>query len=165
MLKDFRDFINRGNVIDLAVAVMVGGAFGSLTQSLVQDVIMPPIGLLVQGSDFSHLGIVLAGSEGYGSVQEAIAAGAPVIRYGAFLNTLLNFLVVASVLFLVVRGYNQLRRSFARQEETTPGPPPAPSRQEVLLAEIRDLLARPTAGSEATATSPAPARDSGRKEE
>jgi large conductance mechanosensitive channel len=142
VFREFRDFINRGNVIDLALAVAVGGAFGAITQSLVRDVIMPPIGLVLQGQDFSHLGIVLNDAERYASVQEAIEAGAPVIRYGAFLNTVLNFLVVSLALFLVVRAYNQLRRRFERQDETTPGPPPAPSRQEVLLAEIRDLLAR-----------------------
>lgn len=142
MFKEFRDFINRGNVIDLAVAVMIGTAFGAITQSLVRDVIMPPIGLLLEGRDFSRLGIVLTGADRYASVQDAIDAGAPVIRYGAFLNTVLNFLVVAMVLFLVVRSYNQLRRRFVSQEESTPGPPPAPSRQEVLLSEIRDLLAQ-----------------------
>lgn len=142
MFREFRDFINRGNVIDLAVAVAVGGAFGAITQSLVRDIVMPPIGLLLQGHDFSHLGIVLSGADQYSSVPDAIAAGAPVILYGAFLNTLLNFLVISLALFLVVRGYNQLRRRFDRQEEASPGPPPAPSRQEVLLSEIRDLLAR-----------------------
>ncbi|MEX2540958.1 MAG: large-conductance mechanosensitive channel protein MscL [Trueperaceae bacterium] len=142
MFREFRDFINRGNVIDLAVAVMIGAAFGAITQSLVRDIIMPPIGLLVEGRDFSRLGIVLSDAGRYATVQEAVDAGAPVIRYGAFLNTVLNFLVVAMVLFLVVRSYNQLRRRFVPREESTPGPPPAPSRQEVLLSEIRDLLAQ-----------------------
>jgi len=140
ILIEFRNFINRGNVIDLAVAVLIGGAFGAITQSLAQDVFMPVIGLLLQGRDFSHLGVVLV--DGYATVQEAIEAGAPVIRYGSLLNTLINFLVVSLVLFGVVRGYNSLRTRFARQEEAQPGPPPAPSRQEVLLAEIRDLLAQ-----------------------
>lgn len=139
LMKEFRDFINRGNVIDLAVAVVIGGAFGAITQSLARDLFMPLVGLLLQGRDFSHLGIVLV--PGYASVQAATEAGVPVIRYGAFLNAVLNFLVVSLVLFLVVRSYNSLRRRFDREEEATPGPPPAPSRQEVLLAEIRDLLA------------------------
>ncbi|MEX2536882.1 MAG: large-conductance mechanosensitive channel protein MscL [Trueperaceae bacterium] len=141
MLRDFRDFINRGNVIDLAVAVMVGSAFGSITQSLVNDVIMPPIGLLLGGVDFVDLGIILTDAPSYTSVPDAMAAGAPVLRYGAFLNTVLNFLLISFVLFLVVRGYNNLRRRFSRQEEKSPGPPPAPSREEVLLSEIRDILA------------------------
>jgi large conductance mechanosensitive channel len=142
MFREFRDFINRGNVIDLAVAVMVGAAFGAITQSLVRDIIMPPVGLILEGTDFSRLGVVLSDADRYATVQEALEAGAPVIRYGVFLNTVLNFLVVSLVLFLTVRGYNQLRRRFERLEETSPGPPPAPSRQEVLLAEIRDLLAQ-----------------------
>ena len=142
MLKDFRDFINRGNVIDLAVAVIVGAAFGSITQSLVNDVVMPPVGLLLGGVDFAELGVILTDGENYASVAEAVAAGAPVLRYGAFINTILNFLVISLVMFMVVRGYNQLRRHFSRQEESTPGPPPAPSREEVLLAEIRDILAQ-----------------------
>ena len=145
MLREFRDFINRGNVVDLAVAVMVGSAFGAITNSLVADLITPIIGLVAQGTDFSNLAIVLKG--GYSSVQEAIDAGAPVLRYGSFLNTVFNFLIVSAVLFLVVRAYNTLRRRFDRQEEKTPGPPPAPSRQEVLLSEIRDLLASQARGT------------------
>src|SRR5690625_4433413 len=144
ILIEFRNFINRGNVIDLAVAVLIGGAFGAITQSLAQDVFMPVVGLLLQGRDFSHLGFVLV--DGYSSVAEAMEAGAPVIRYGTLLNALINFLVVSLVLFGVVRGYNTLRTRFAKQEEAQPGPPPAPSRQEVLLAEIRDLLAQKTPG-------------------
>ena len=146
MLKDFRDFINRGNVIDLAVAVAVGAAFGAITQSLVNDIVMPPVGLLLAGVDFNNMGIILTGAQNYSSVPEAVAAGAPVLRYGAFLTTLINFLVISLVMFLVVRSYNQLRRRFQRAEAITPGPPPAPSRQEVLLAEIRDLLAAQTSG-------------------
>ncbi|HEX7002598.1 MAG TPA: large-conductance mechanosensitive channel protein MscL [Trueperaceae bacterium] len=141
MLKDFRDFINRGNVIDLAVAVVVGSAFGAITQSLVNDVVMPPVGLLLAGVDFNNMGIILQDSASYPSVPDAVAAGAPVLRYGAFLTTIINFLIISLAMFSVVRGYNQLRRRFQRQEAVTPGPPPAPSRQEVLLAEIRDLLA------------------------
>src|SRR5690625_2433605 len=140
ILIEFRNFINRGNVIDLAVAVLIGDAFGAITQSLAQDVFMPVIGLLLQRRDFSHLGGVLV--DGYATVHEAIAAGAPVIRYGSLLHTLISFLVVSLVLFGGVRGYTSLRTRVARQEEAPPGRPPAPSRQEVLLAEIRDLLAQ-----------------------
>lgn len=141
MLKDFRDFVNRGNVIDLAVAVIVGAAFGAITQSLVNDIVMPPIGLLLAGVDFNNMGVILTDTGNYATIPEAVAAGAPVLRYGAFLNTIINFLVISLVMFMVVRGYNQLRRRFQRQEEVSPGPPPAPSREEVLLAEIRDILA------------------------
>ena len=139
MLKEFRDFINRGNVVDLAVAVMIGAAFGAITSSLVEDIITPVLGLVLQGTDFSNLVLVLA--RGYESAEAAIEAGAPVIRYGAFLNTVFNFLLVALVLFMVVRSYNQLRRRFAREEEMAPEAPPAPSREEVILSDIRDLLA------------------------
>lgn len=141
MLKDFRDFVNRGNVIDLAVAVIVGAAFGAITQSLVNDIVMPPIGLLLAGVDFNNMGVILTDTGNYATIPEAVAAGAPVLRYGAFLNTIINFLVISLVMFMVVRGYNQLRRRFQRQEEVSPGPPPAPSREEVLHAEIRDILA------------------------
>ena len=102
MLKEFRDFINRGNVVDLAVAVMIGAAFGAITSSLVEDIITPVLGLVLQGTDFSNLVLVLA--RGYESAEAAIEAGAPVIRYGAFLNTVFNFLLVALVLFMVVRS-------------------------------------------------------------
>lgn len=141
MLREFQEFINRGNVIDLAVAVIIGTAFGAITTSLVDQVIMPVIGLLVGGMDFSSLGIILAPRGQFASVPEALAAGAPVIQYGAFLNTVINFLIIAFVLFLVVRSYNSMRERLKRKEAEGPGAPPAPSREEVLLAEIRDLLA------------------------
>jgi len=140
MLKEFRDFINRGNVLDLAVAVVIGGAFGAITASLVDQVIMPVIGLIVGGVDFSNLGIILRGRDLYSSVQEAVAAGAPVIQYGAFLNTVINFIVVAFAMFLVVKSFNEMRRRFERKQEEAP-PAPEPTAEERLLMEIRDLLA------------------------
>ena len=138
MLKEFREFMNRGNVLDLAVAVVIGAAFGAVTSSLVDQVLMPVIGLLVGGVDFSDLGIILRGRDLYGSVSEAVAAGAPVIQYGAFLNTVINFLIVAFAMFLVVKAFNQRRRRFERPVEA---PPPEPTAEERLLTEIRDLLA------------------------
>lgn len=138
MLKEFREFMNRGNVLDLAVAVVIGAAFGAVTSSLVDQVLMPVIGLLVGGVDFSDLGIILRGRDLYGSVSEAVAAGAPVIQYGAFLNTVINFLIVAFAMFLVVKAFNQMRRRFERPVEA---PPPEPTAEERLLTEIRDLLA------------------------
>lgn len=142
MFKEFRDFINRGNVVDLAVAVIIGAAFGRVTTSLVNDVVMPPLGLLVAGVDFANIGIVLRDAELYGSVAEAVAAGAPVILIGAFLNTVVNFVIVAFVIFLVVRAYNHMLKRFAKPVEAaelTPEPATADVR---LLTEIRDLLAR-----------------------
>ncbi len=108
MLKEFRDFATRGNVIDLAVAVMIGAAFGSIVTSLVNDVLMPPIGLLLGKVDFSNLFINLSG-EAYTSLTEAQKAGAPTLNYGVFLNTVLNFLIIAFAIFLVIRQINKGR--------------------------------------------------------
>ncbi len=143
MLKEFRDFIARGNVLDLAVAVVIGAAFGAVTTSLVNQVIMPVVGLLLGGTDFSSLGIILKDRALYASVPDAVAAGAPVIQYGAFLNTIINFLIIAAVLFMVIRSFNALKaRAAAPAEPEAPAAPPEPSAEERLLAEIRDLLAR-----------------------
>lgn len=139
MLKEFRDFINRGNVVDLAVAVIIGGAFGRITTSLVNQVIMPPLGLLVGGVDFANLGFILADADQYASVAEAVEAGAPVIQFGAFLNTVINFLIVAGVVFLVVRSYTQMLKRFETRK-ADPADPEAPPVDVQLLTEIRDLL-------------------------
>jgi len=137
MLKEFKEFAMKGNVIDLAVGVVIGGAFGGIVTSLVNDVLMPPIGLLTGGVDFSNLfvtlrdGVKAAGP--YASLAEAKAAGAVTLNLGVFVNTCIQFLIVAFAIFLLVRSINRLRR----QE---PPPPAETPRQEVLLAEIRDLL-------------------------
>ena len=142
MLKEFREFISRGNVLDLAVAVIIGAAFGAITTSLVNQVIMPVVGLALGGVDFSTLGIILKGGGTYASVNDAVAAGAPVIQYGAFLNTIINFLIIAFVLFMVIRSFNEMkRRSEKRAEPAQPVEPPPPPAEERLLTEIRDLLA------------------------
>jgi large conductance mechanosensitive channel len=140
MLKEFRDFINRGNVIDLAVAVIIGGAFGQITAALVNQVIMPPLGLLIGGVDFASLGFILKDAGAYTSVAAAVEAGAPVIQIGAFLNTVINFLIVALTIFLVLRAYNRAQARFARAEAAAPAEPAAPPADVVLLTEIRDLL-------------------------
>jgi len=130
MFKEFREFIARGNVVDLAVGVIIGGAFGAIVKSLVDQVIMPPIGLIAGGIDFSQLKLVL---------KPAVAATkAPevAILYGAFINTVVQFLIVAFVIFLVVKGVNALRREKAAE----PAAPAPPSPTETLLGEIRDLL-------------------------
>lgn len=134
-LKEFREFAVRGNVIDLAVAVVIGAAFTAIVNSLVNDIIMPPIGLLMGGIDFSEFYINLSGTE-YASLAEAQAAGAPLIRYGIFINAVINFLIVALAIFLVVKQINR----FKRKEEAAA--PPAPPQDVVLLTEIRDLLKR-----------------------
>lgn len=134
MLQEFRDFIKRGNVIDLAVAVIIGGAFGAIVTSLVNDIIMPPIGLILGGVDFTNLFINLSGGD-YASLTAAQEAGAATINYGLFINNVINFLIVAFVIFLIVRQINALKKA----EEAAPPPPAGPTTEE-LLAEIRDLL-------------------------
>jgi large conductance mechanosensitive channel len=137
MLKEFKEFAMRGNVIDLAVGVIIGAAFGKIVTSLVNDIIMPPIGLLLGNADFGDLFVNLDMSKSFASVAEAEAAGAPIIKYGLFINTVLDFMIVAFVIFMVIRGINKLQR---KREAAPPPPPPPPSTEVVLLAEIRDLL-------------------------
>lgn len=133
---EFKDFAQRGNVVDLAVGFILGGAFTTIVQSLVNDVIMPPIGLALAGVDFTGLYFTLDGSS-HASLSAAQAAGAPTINYGLFINNVIVFFIVAMVLFFVVKGMNALKR----EEAKTPPPPEAKSRQELLLEDIRDLLA------------------------
>jgi len=121
MVKEFRDFVFRGNVIDLAVAVIMAGAFGAIINSIVNDIIMPIIGVILGGLDFAGL---------------AVQVGSATIAYGKFLQATLTFVIVAFVLFLIVRSYNR----FLKKKEEAPAAPPAPSAEEKLLAEIRDLL-------------------------
>ena len=135
MLKDFKEFAVRGNVVDMAVGIIIGAAFGNIVTSFVNDMLMPPIGLLMGNADFSDLFVSLDGGE-YDSLALAEQAGAPVIKYGIFVNTVIDFLIVAFAIFLAIKGVNRLRR----QEAQTPAPPPAPTPQEKLLAEIRDVL-------------------------
>ena len=127
----------KGNVMDMAVGIIIGAAFGKIVTSLVNDIIMPPIGLLMGNVDFSNLFVNLGMSQAYTSVAEAEAAGAPIIKYGIFINTVLDFVIVAFAIFMVIRALNRLRR---RQEAAPPAPPPGPTVEEKLLAEIRDLL-------------------------
>ena len=133
MLKEFKEFAMRGNVVDLAVGIIIGGAFGKIVTSLVNDLIMPPIGLLMGQVDFAKLFINLSGQD-YASLAAAQEAGAPVIRYGAFINTVLDFTIVAFAIFLLVRTINRMKKA------EPSAPPPGPSNEEKLLGEIRDLL-------------------------
>ena len=135
MVKEFKDFALKGNVVDMAVGVIIGGAFGKIVSSLVSDVIMPPIGKLLGGVDFSGLFIDLSGV-GYKTLAEAQAAGAATMNYGAFINTIINFTIVAFCLFMVIKGMNTMKK----KEAAAPSAPPVVPREEVLLAEIRDLL-------------------------
>ena len=143
MFKEFREFAAKGNVVDLAVGVIIGAAFGAIVGSLVADIIMPPLGLLLGGVDFKDFFVVLKAPPAaapllgaHPTLAAAKAAGAVTLNYGLFLNAILNFLVVAWAIFLVVRAMNRLRR----QEAAAPTVVPVPSAEEALLAEIRDLL-------------------------
>lgn len=130
IIDEFKQFAIKGNMVDMAVGIIMGGAFGTIVKSLVDDVIMPPIGLLIGGIDFSKLSIVLKPAAG------DVAAVA--INYGKFINASIAFLIVSWVLFMLIKGMNQLKRTEAEK----PAPPPAPTKDQVLLTEIRDLLAK-----------------------
>jgi large conductance mechanosensitive channel len=118
MLKEFRDFVTRGNVIDLAVGVIIGGAFGKIVSSLVSDVIMPPIGLLLNGVDFSNLFLSLNG-QAYATLADAQKAGAPTLNYGSFIINLIDFLIIALVIFLMIRAINRLQKPAPAPATTT----------------------------------------------
>lgn len=135
-LEEFKAFISRGNVVDMAVGIIIGAAFTAIVTSLVQDVVMPPIGVLLGGVDFTNMFISLD-SVKYATLEAAKEAGAPVIAYGLFVNAMIKFLVVALVIFTMVRGINKLK---AEQAEKDAKAPPAPAADVLLLTEIRDLL-------------------------
>lgn len=132
MFKEFKEFATRGNVLDMAVGIIIGAAFTTIVSSLVDDILMPPLGLVLGQLDFTNLFITLGEGE-FASLAVAREAGAPVIAYGLFINAVIKFLLVALALFLVIRQFNRFRK----EEEAAPAAPP---RQEVLLEEIRDLL-------------------------
>lgn len=140
LVKEFKEFAMRGNVIDMAVGIVIGAAFGKIVSSFVADVIMPPIGLLTGGVDFSDKSIVLKNAVEAVPATETTAAvaAAPavVLNYGTFINTVVDFVIVAFAIFVVIKLMNAAKR----KEEAKPAAPPAPPKQEVLLEEIRDLL-------------------------
>ncbi len=135
MLKEFREFALKGNVVDLAVGVIIGAAFGKIVDSLVNDIIMPAIGAITGGLDFSNYFIGLSRAVNAPALADAKKQGA-VLAYGSFLTVVVNFLIVAAVLFIAVRAINKLKR----HEATAPAAPPPPPRSEVLLEQIRDAL-------------------------
>ncbi|MEH6950416.1 large conductance mechanosensitive channel protein MscL [Nitrobacter sp. NHB1] len=135
MLKDFREFAMKGNVVDLAVAVIIGAAFGAIVSSMVADIIMPIIGAVTGGLDFSNYFTALSSKVTAANLADAKKQGA-VLAWGNFLTLTLNFLIVAFVLFMVVRLMGKLKR----KDEAAPAAPPKPTREEELLTEIRDLL-------------------------
>ena len=125
-LKEFREFAVRGNLADMAIGIIIGAAFGKIITSLVNDVVMPPLGLLLGGVDFSKLAVTLKPA-----VSEAVPA--VLLKYGVFINTVIDFLIVATCMFIVIKGMNHLRKA-------PPAAPPPPTKTEMLLVEIRDLL-------------------------
>ncbi len=137
MLKEFREFAVKGNVVDLAIGVIIGAAFGRIVESIVSDLFMPIVGALLGGLDFTNYFLGLSPSVTAGSLAEARKQGA-VFAYGSFITVVINFLIIAWILFLVVKGINRLRRKAAE----APPPPAAPTKEEVLLTEIRDILAK-----------------------
>jgi len=127
-IKEFKEFAVKGNVVDMAVGIIIGGAFGKIVSSLVSDVVMPPIGVLLGGVDFSKLSLTVKAAT---DTAEAVK-----INYGAFFNTIIDFVIIALVIFMAIKAMNNMKK----KEEEKPAAPPAPSKQEVLLTEIRDLL-------------------------
>jgi large conductance mechanosensitive channel len=137
MLKEFKEFAVKGNVIDLAVGVIIGGAFGKIVASFVNDIVMPPIGLLLGGVDFKELKVFLK-EEVLNDAGE-VATAAVTLNYGMFIQNVIDFTIIAFVIFLAIKGINKMKR---KEEEVPapPAPPAEPSKSEVLLEEIRDLL-------------------------
>ena len=135
MLKEFREFAMKGNVIDMAVGIIIGAAFGRIVSSMVSDIIMPPLGLVMGKVDFTNWYFNLSGGD-YNTLKSAKDAGAVTINYGVFVNNIIDFLIVAFCIFLIIKQFNRLKK------EAPPAAPAAPPKQEVLLTEIRDILAR-----------------------
>lgn len=137
-VKEFKEFAVKGNMVDMAVGIIIGGAFGTIVSSLVDDIFMPVIGLILGGVDFTNLFVVLSNPTGVAvpSLAAAQAAGVATLNIGLFINAVVKFLIVAFALFMLVKGINMLRR----QQPAEPEAPAAPPREEVLLTEIRDIL-------------------------
>lgn len=143
MLKEFKKFISKGNVMEMAVGLIMATYFGAIVKSLVNDIIMPPIGKLMGGVDFTELKMVIqepvaAVMDGETEITPAVEEVA--IMYGNFINTIITFVIVAFCIFIVVKAYNKMKEKMEKKEEEIPAAPPAPSKEEVLLTEIRDLL-------------------------
>ena len=136
MLKEFKQFAMKGNVLDMAIGVIIGGAFGKIVSSLVSDVLMPPLGLLMGKVDFSSLFINLSDAS-HPSLVAAKAAGAPTLNYGVFLQSVFDFLIIAFVIFMLVKQVNRFKKE---EPQPLPVAPPEPTNEEKLLMEIRDLL-------------------------
>jgi large conductance mechanosensitive channel len=130
LIKEFKEFAMRGNVVDMAIGIIIGGAFGKIISSLVSDVLMPPIGILLGGTNFSDLKIVIQDADLATEVAEVA------INYGIFIQTVIDFTIIAFCIFIVIKGMNSMKK----KKEEAPAPPTAPTKEETLLTEIRDLL-------------------------
>ncbi|MGD9329648.1 MAG: large-conductance mechanosensitive channel protein MscL [Cyclobacteriaceae bacterium] len=135
MFKEFKEFAMRGNVVDMAVGIVIGGAFGKIVSSFVADVIMPPLGLLIGGVDFTALKIII--KDAVVDAAGTVTTEAVSINYGAFIQTAVDFIIIAFAIFMVIKGMNNMKK---KEEAAPPPPPPGPTKEEVLLTEIRDLL-------------------------
>jgi large conductance mechanosensitive channel len=142
MLKEFKEFAIKGNMVDMAVGIIIGAAFGTVVKSVVDDILMPIVSSVVGAPDFSNLFVVLRNPTGamFDSVSAAREAGAAVLSYGLFINAVIAFIIVALVLFMVVKSMNRMKREEEAAVEEAPAAPPEPSNEEKLLTEIRDLL-------------------------
>lgn len=139
-MKEFKKFISKGNVMEMAVGLIMATYFGAIVKSFVNDILMPPLGMLMGGVDFAELKMVIQDAvpetaEGAGDAISEVA-----ISYGVFINAIITFVIVAFAIFMMVKGYNKMKERMEKKEEAAPSAPPAPSKEEVLLAEIRDLL-------------------------
>ena len=145
LISEFKAFAMRGNVVDMAVGVILGGAFGTIVSSLVGDVMMPPIGMLLGGVDFSDLSLTLQPAVAEVKAAEGVAAVAAkeavVIKYGLFINAIIKFVIVAFALFMLIKAMNTAMNRMKKEEAAAPAAPPPPTKEQVLLGEIRDLLA------------------------
>ena len=145
MLKEFKEFAVKGNMVDMAVGIIIGAAFGTVVKSMVDDILMPIVSAVFGAPDFSNLFVVLRNPTGdvFTSIEAAREAGAVALGYGLFINALIAFTIVALVLFLIVKAMNRMKRQQETEEAAAPPPEPEPTREEILLAEIRDLLKPP----------------------
>lgn len=139
-MKEFKQFISKGNVVEMAVGLIMAMYFGAIVKSFVNDILMPPVGMLLGGVDFSQMMFILkpAVAESLAGAGDGTAAVA--ISYGVFINTLITFIIVAFAIFMVVKGYNKMKANMKKKEAEAPAVPPAPTKEETLLTEIRDLL-------------------------
>lgn len=142
LVKEFKEFALKGNVLDLAVGVIIGTAFGGIVNSMINDVIMPVVGKIVGNVDFKNLYFPLSDKIPQGSPLDKAREAGPVLAYGSFITIVINFLILAFCIFMIVKIFNAARRRFEAQPPPAPAVPPAPTKEQVLLTEIRDLLAR-----------------------